>query len=147
MKVCQISASTSLVSHIKLSGPSKSSCGYLEKDNAFLTGVEATSSKSYLDAAKSLLSGGGSLTEAALLLEAAIQRGDTGQGGFEAWLLLGECRSMDEREDQAMQALAEGNRIAEEGGTPGAGLLVCTDLLLSILSLNIYVDSCHQLHE
>ena len=29
-----------------------------------------------------------SLTEIALLLEAAIQKGDLGEGGYEAWILL-----------------------------------------------------------
>ncbi len=41
----------------------------------------------------------GSLTEAALLLEAAIQKGDLGVSGYEAWILLGETWSMDEREE------------------------------------------------
>jgi peroxin-5 len=71
-----------------------------------------------------LLEAGGSLTEAALLLEAAIQKGEMGQGGFESWLLLGETRSMDEREEQAMQALSEGVKLAESNGSPGAGMLV-----------------------
>jgi peroxin-5 len=95
-----------------------------ERENPYASENASSMTRSYLDEAKSLLSGGGSLTEAALLLEAAIQKGETGQGGFEAWLLLGECRSMDEREEQAMQALAEGVRVAEEGGTPGAGMMV-----------------------
>lgn len=79
--------------------------------------------QSALVLAKKLLDANGPLTEAALLLEAAIQRGDLGEGGYEAWILLGETRSMDEREDQAMRALAEGVRIAETSGS-SAGLLV-----------------------
>jgi peroxin-5 len=80
--------------------------------------------QSLLQNAKELLEAGGSLTEAALLLEAAIQKGEMGQGGFESWLLLGETRSMDEREEQAMQALSEGVKLAESNGSPGAGMLV-----------------------
>ena len=71
-----------------------------------------------------LLDHNGSLSEAALLLETAIQKGDLGEGGYEAWVLLGETRNMDEREDAGMRALAEGVRKAEIAGTPGPGMLV-----------------------
>lgn len=64
------------------------------------------------------------MTEAALLLEAAIQKGELGEGGYEAWILLGETRSMDEREEAGMRALTEGVRRAEEAGGKGAGMLV-----------------------
>ena len=64
------------------------------------------------------------MSEAALLLEAAIQKGDTGEGGFEAWILLGETRNMDERETQGMRALQQGVRIAEAAGAAGQGMLV-----------------------
>jgi peroxin-5 len=67
---------------------------------------------------------GGSLTEAALMLEAAIQKGDLGLGGWEAWVLLGEVRSMDEREEAAMRALTEGVKRAEAAGASGEGMLV-----------------------
>jgi hypothetical protein len=77
-----------------------------------------------LDDAKALLEAGGPLGEVARLLEAAIQRGDSGEGGYEAWLLLGETRSMDEREEDAMRAFNEGVRIARERGDAGAGMLV-----------------------
>ena len=66
----------------------------------------------------------GSLSEVALLLEAAIQQGDLGEGNYEAWILLGETRSMDEREDAAMRALTEGIRRAEEAGATDQGKLV-----------------------
>lgn len=79
--------------------------------------------QSALALAKKLLEANGPLTEAGLLLEAAIQRGDLGEGGYEAWILLGETRSMDEREDAAMRALAQGVRLAEAAGS-SAGLLV-----------------------
>lgn len=79
--------------------------------------------QSALALAKKLLEANGPLTEAALLLEAAVQRGDLGEGGYEAWVLLGETRSMDEREDAAMRALAEGVRLAEAAGS-SAGFLV-----------------------
>jgi len=58
------------------------------------------------------------------MLEAAIQRGDTGEGGYEAWILLGETRNMDEREEAGMRALLQGVKIATESGAPGAGMLV-----------------------
>jgi peroxin-5 len=79
---------------------------------------------SLLDSAKKLMASNGSLDEAALLIEASIQKGELGEGGYEAWLLLGRARSMDERETQALRALREGTRIAELNGAPGAGLLV-----------------------
>jgi peroxin-5 len=65
-----------------------------------------------------------SLSEIALLLEAAIQKGDLGEGGYEAWILLGETRNMDEREEAGMKALMEGVRLAEEAGAADAGKLV-----------------------
>jgi peroxin-5 len=77
-----------------------------------------------LDHAKALLDQGGSLSEAALFLEAAIQKGELGEGGYEAWILLGETRNMDEREVAGMKALAEGVKRATEAGAAGAGMLV-----------------------
>ncbi|KAI0820042.1 peroxisome targeting signal receptor [Trametes gibbosa] len=91
-----------------------------EKDNKFL---DPTHSRSSLQEAKDLLASNGSLSEAALLLEAAIQHGDLGEGGYEAWILLGETRSMDERDDAAMRALTEGVKRAEAAGAAGAGML------------------------
>jgi peroxin-5 len=82
-----------------------------------------SSSRSFLQDAKNLLESGGSLGEVGLLLEAAIQRGELGQGGYETWLLLGETKSMDEREESAMQAFSEGVRIAQANGGSGAGML------------------------
>ena len=81
------------------------------------------STHSPLSEAKALLEQNGSLSEAALLLEAAIQKGELGEGGYEAWILLGDTRTMDEREDAGMRALAEGVRIAEAAGA-AAGMLV-----------------------
>ncbi|GJJ06241.1 hypothetical protein Clacol_000432 [Clathrus columnatus] len=78
---------------------------------------------SHLTQAKQLLERNGSLTEVALLLEAAIQKGELGQGDYEAWVLLGEVRSMDEREDQAMRALTEGVRRSQESGQSGEGMI------------------------
>ncbi|KAH7338910.1 hypothetical protein B0J17DRAFT_659029 [Rhizoctonia solani] len=78
--------------------------------------------RSLLDAAKAILahpSGTGSLREAGLLLEAAIQKGQLGEGGYESWVLLGEVRGMDEREAEGLIALREGvNR-----GAPPEALL------------------------
>jgi peroxin-5 len=83
---------------------------------------------SHLARAKQLLDQNGSLTEAALLLEAAIQQGELGEGGYESWILLGETRSMDEREEAGMKALTEGVRRAREAGQNGEGMLVRQDL-------------------
>jgi len=77
-----------------------------------------------LERAKVLLNGNGSLSEAALILEAAIQKGELGEGGYEAWILLGEARNMDEREDMGIRALTEGVRRAREAGANGVGMLV-----------------------
>lgn len=93
-----------------------------EPNNKYLD--PSTSTQSHLNEAKALLEQNGSLSEAALLLEAAIQNGDLGNGGYEAWILLGETRNMDEREDAGMKALMEGVRIAEEAGASGEGMLV-----------------------
>ncbi|KAJ7497554.1 hypothetical protein FB451DRAFT_1211928 [Mycena latifolia] len=92
-----------------------------EQNNKYL-GSEA-STRSPLAEAKALLEQNGSLAEAALLLEAAIQKGELGEGGYEAWILLGETRNMDEREDAGMRALAEGVKRGEAAGAPGVGML------------------------
>jgi len=92
-----------------------------ERNNKYL---EPTNPRSFLSDAKALLDQNGSLSEAALLLEAAIQKGDLGNGGYEAWVLLGETRNMDEREELGMKALTEGVKRAEEAGAPGVGMLV-----------------------
>ncbi|KZT10666.1 peroxisome targeting signal receptor [Laetiporus sulphureus 93-53] len=92
-----------------------------EKDNKYM--LRNSPNQSNLQAAKALLDQNGSLSEVALLLEAAIQQGELGNGGYEAWVLLGEVRSMDEREDAAIRALAEGVRRAEETDKHGEGML------------------------
>lgn len=58
------------------------------------------------------------------MLEGAIQQGELGEGGYETWILLGETRNMDEREEAGMRALLEGVKRAEEAGAPGSGMLV-----------------------
>ena len=105
-------------------------------------------STSRLDQAKQLLENNGSLTEAALLLEAAITHGELGVGGYEAWILLGETRCMDEREEASMRALMEGVKKAEESGAKGEGMLVRNYLFLNYLLL-IYVPivSGHRIHK
>ena len=57
-------------------------------------------------------------------MEAAIQKGELGEGGYEAWILLGETRNMDEREEVGMRALVEGVKRAEAAGAAGIGMLV-----------------------
>lgn len=64
------------------------------------------------------------------MIEASIQQGELGAGGYEAWIFLGETRSMDEREEAAMRALKEGVRRAGEAGANGEGMLVCISAYL-----------------
>ena len=92
-----------------------------EKNNKYLD--PSTSSRSLLNEAKALLERNGPLSEAALMLEAAIQRGEVGEGGFETWVLLGETWNMDEREELGMRALIEGAKRAKAAGSY-AGMLV-----------------------
>ncbi|CAL1707179.1 unnamed protein product [Somion occarium] len=92
-----------------------------EANNKYLD--PSSSTRSPLEEAKSLIDHNGSLTEAALLLEAAIQQGELGKGGYEAWILLGEVRGMDEREEAGMRALTEGVKLAEAAGAAGEGML------------------------
>lgn len=103
--------------------------GDSEKDNKYLD--PSASTQSPLADAKRLLEQNGSLTEAALLLEAAIQKGELGSGGYEAWILLGEVRGMDEREEQGMRALMEGVQRAGEAGESGEGMLVSSSCVLN----------------
>ncbi|KAG6845314.1 hypothetical protein H0H87_011164, partial [Tephrocybe sp. NHM501043] len=91
-----------------------------EQNNKYM---EPTITRSLLDDAKALLEQNGSLSEAGLLLEAAIQKGQLGEGGYEAWILLGETRVMDEREDAGMRSLMQGVKRAEEAHAAGAGML------------------------
>ncbi|KAG2153738.1 uncharacterized protein EDB93DRAFT_1134514 [Suillus bovinus] len=92
-----------------------------ESNNKYLD--PSSSSQSLLSEAKVFLEQGGSLSEAALLLEAAIQKGELGEGGYEAWILLGETRNMDEREDLGLRALTEGVRLSEAANANGVGML------------------------
>lgn len=93
---------------------------YAEPNNPNL----ALPGQELLARAKEYLANNGSLSEAALLFEAAIQKGELGEGGYEAWILLGETRSMDEREDIGLLALRQGVQIAKAAGHIGPGLLV-----------------------
>ena len=93
---------------------------FAEKNNKYM---DPSSSRSLLSDAKALLNHNGSLSEAALMLEAAIQQEELGEGGYESWVLLGETRNMDEREEAGMRALLHGVKRAEESGAP-AGMLV-----------------------
>ncbi|KAJ7079093.1 hypothetical protein B0H15DRAFT_520923 [Mycena belliarum] len=92
-----------------------------DQNNKYLSPEAST--RSPLAEAKSLLEQNGSLAEASLLLEAAIQKGELGEGGYEAWILLGETRNMDEREEAGMRALTEGVKRGEAAGAPGVGML------------------------
>lgn len=122
-KACRYSATTSLVRPMLFDYRMSVIADHanIEQDNKFL---DPSHSKSSLQDAKDLLARNGSLSEAALLLEAAIQHGDLGEGGYEAWILLGETRAMDERDEAAMRALLEGVKRAEAAGAAGAGMLV-----------------------
>ncbi|KAG8873420.1 Peroxisomal membrane signal receptor PTS1 [Tulasnella sp. 331] len=76
-----------------------------------------------LERAKESLANNGSLSEAALMLEASIQKGELGEGGYEVWILLGETRSMDEREDIGLLALRQGVKFAKQASQVGPGML------------------------
>lgn len=76
------------------------------------------------------------------MIEAAIQQGDHGVGGYEAWILLGETRSMDEREEAAMRALSEGVRLAQENGAAGEGMLVSIFQVTDISSMKAVFFIC-----
>jgi len=104
-----------------------------EQNNKYL---DPSSSRSLLGEAKQLLDNNGSLSEAALMLEAAIQQGELGEGGYEAWILLGETRNMDEREEAGMRALLHGVEKAQEAGSAGAGMLVSHESFTSKLHQN-----------
>ena len=112
--------------------------------------MDPSSSRSLLSDAKALLDHGGSLSEAALMLEAAIQQGELGEGGYESWVLLGETRNMDEREEAGMRALLHGVKRAEESGAAGAGMLVSpaqlnsTSLLISPRAFSVFGYIIHQ---
>ena len=80
------------------------------------------------------------------MLEAAIQKGDLGEGGYEAWILLGDVRTMDEREDAGMRAMAQGVRLAEAAGTPGPGMLVSETRFLDCPGLLTTCRSRRQSH-
>lgn len=85
-----------------------------------------TSTYDSLQQALNLLSSGGSLTEACLLLESTLQSGTCaaqasqipGFDGGEAavWVLLGQTQAMDEKEVAAVRALEEGRRRFEVAG-------------------------------
>lgn len=90
-----------------------------EQNNPNLAAPQGT----LLARAKEYLANNGLLSEAALMLEAAIQKGELGEGGYETWVLLGETRSMDEREDLGLLALRQGVKIAKEAGAVGPGML------------------------
>ncbi|KAI0305738.1 hypothetical protein B0F90DRAFT_1815316 [Multifurca ochricompacta] len=94
---------------------------YVLENNKYLD--PSSSTQSPLSLAKQMLEQNASLSEVALLLEAAIQKGEFGEGGYEAWILLGETRNMDEREEAGMKALTEGVRIAQEAGAAGVGMV------------------------
>ncbi|KAG6903062.1 hypothetical protein C0995_006249 [Termitomyces sp. Mi166 len=85
--------------------------------------MDISITRSLLNDARALLEQNGSLSEAGLLLEAAIQKGELGEGGYEAWILLGETRVMDEREEAGMRSLVEGVKRAEVVNAGGAGML------------------------
>jgi peroxin-5 len=120
---------------------------FVEKNNKYM---DPSFSRSLLSDAKVLLNNNGSLSEAALILEAAIQKEELGEGGYETWVLLGETRNMDEREEAGMRALLQGVKRAEESGTPGAGMLVSlvqinlTSNLISSLASPVFSRFIHQ---
>ena len=120
-----------------------SSHKFIEKNNKY---IDPTTFRSLLDDAKALLDQNGSLSEAALMLEAAIQQGELGEGGYETWILLGETRNMDEREEAGMRALLEGVKRAETNGGAGSGMLVCDRVIANLNELTIPV-TCYLFYQ
>lgn len=117
-----------------------------EENNPYINDTSTSLSK----VIEMLATGQVSLSEVAQMLEAVIQKGDLGEGGHEAWILLGEVCGMDEREDLGLAALREGVQIAkEDGGAGGVGLLVCIPYLSLLLSLRLsfLLVTRHRLHE
>jgi len=100
----------------------------IEENNKYLNPPSSTQSP--LALAKQMLKQNASLSEVALLLEAAIQKGKLGEGGYEAWILLGKTRNMDKRKEAGMKALMERVRLAEAAGAGSAGMLVHETTLL-----------------
>jgi peroxin-5 len=115
-----------------------------EKNNRY---VDESPARSLLDEAKALLELNGSLSEAALMLEAAIQKDQLGEGGYEAWVLLGETRNMDEREEAGMKALTEGVKRAERNGTPGPGMMVRGKFNFTSIFSDARIVTGHFIHE
>jgi peroxin-5 len=126
MKGCPSSILTSSVSFPPYFFPFSLYSLSVEESNKYLD--PSSSTQSPLALARQMLEQNESLSEVALLLEAAIQKDELGEDGYEAWILLGETRNMDEREEAGMKALTEGVRLAEEAGAAGAGMLVCYPL-------------------
>jgi peroxin-5 len=99
---------------------------HFQLNNPFLSNPTFT----LLATAKSLLmSPSSSLPEISLMLEGAIRQGDLGRHGWEAWLLLGEVETMNERPEQGLSALQFAMRIAESE----SGALAEDDLMLKLL--------------
>ena len=111
-----------------------------EENNPYINDPDTSLSK----AIEMLAGGQVSLSVVARMFEAAIQKGDLGEGGHEAWILLGEVRGMDEREDLGLAALREGVQIAKEnGGAGGVGLLVCILSVSTTVITEIIVSARH----
>lgn len=108
-----------------------------------------------LQRALEILSSGGSLTEACLLLEATLQSGTAEQqasahegggallaGGEAAvWTLLGQTQAMDEKETAAVRALEEGRKRFEasqgQGRTEAANRTFGEGLVVSSFSFSL----------
>ena len=100
----------------------------IEENNKYLDLPSSTQSP--LALAKQMLKQNASLSEVALLLEAAIQKGKLGEGGYEAWILLGETCNMDKCKEAGMKALTERVHLAEAAGAGSVGMLVHETTLL-----------------
>ena len=84
------------------------------------------------------------------MLEAAIQQEELGEGGYESWVLLGETRNMDEREEAGMRALLHGVKRAEESGAPGPGMLVSPaqiNFTSNLISSRAFLVFSHIIHQ
>ncbi|WRT63596.1 uncharacterized protein IL334_000519 [Kwoniella shivajii] len=107
-------------------------------------------------AANHILSAGGSLSEAGLMLESFVRRSTAQERGIlnvsatEAWSLLGRVHAMDEKEDQALRAFEEGRKVLEQEGVKGkegvAGEML-TNLAISYVNESLDLAALTVLHQ
>ncbi|WWC85554.1 uncharacterized protein L201_000418 [Kwoniella dendrophila CBS 6074] len=106
--------------------------------------------------ANHIVLGGGSLTQAGLMLESFIQRSTAldrqslNVSATEAWSLLGRVHAMDEKEEQALRAFEQGRKaLVEEGvaGREGIAGEMLTNLAISYVNESLDLAALTILHQ